>query len=64
MDVYVTIMCANCDEEIYSLVRTFDERNGIPVISGTIAEQSSFDCDECGHTTYTGEMEINDEDDL
>jgi RNase P subunit RPR2 len=65
MDFYLSFMCENCDEEIfYGVNRTYLEHQGLPVVSATIVEQISVDCDNCGHTTVTGELDVADSEDI
>lgn len=64
MDIYISLLCANCDEEIYQLLRTYDSHKGLPVVSATHAEQSTWYCDECEQNTIVGELEVISEDDL
>lgn len=65
MDYYIVITCANCDDEIYhGICRTFLEHNGLPVVSVVEGEQSSYYCDNCEKTTYTGELEVLSEDEI
>jgi hypothetical protein len=64
MDVYLELQCANCYETMYKLVRTYDIKNDKPVISATMAEQSTWSCDECDKDTVVGELDVVSEDDL
>lgn len=65
MDYLIAIPCANCDKELYyGVCRTYMEHEGLPVISLDVAESTSLECEECGHTTITGEFETIDEENL
>lgn len=64
MDFYLSVMCQNCDEEILSLCRTYMDEKGIPVISVDMGTQQSYYCEACEHTTYAGDLDLADEDDL
>jgi hypothetical protein len=56
---YLSADCGNCDEEIfYGVCVTLLEHNDLPVIPITTAEQTSFHCDRCGATNYTGDVDL------
>jgi hypothetical protein len=55
---YLTLECENCDEEIvYGPCVTFIEHRGAAVIPVDSGAQARFDCEACGESTYTGDIE-------
>ncbi len=56
---YLLLECEHCDADIhYGVCITLLEHNGLPVITADIGTQTCFDCDECGASNYTGDLDV------
>lgn len=65
MRFYLTAQCANCDEDIvYGPCMTLIEHEGLPAIPFDMASQTSFECEACGQSSYTGDFELLSEDEI
>lgn len=57
-EYYLTFEC-DCGETIKQRGAWISE--GIPEIPFDVGSQTQFDCDECGNTYYTGELDYMEE---
>jgi hypothetical protein len=64
MKIYITMECPECDETMRNGLLTLCEHNGIPEVSWDTASCSTFECEKCEKTYYTGEFEVFDEDEV
>lgn len=57
--IYLVFTCPECDEDMYygPVVSLLPERRGIPVFPGDTAEQLQVTCEECGSTTFFGDLD-------
>lgn len=59
MEIKISIPCAHCGENIISTVFCVD--GILPLMA---FEQESFYCDNCDHTTVTGDFDTFDSEDV
>jgi len=64
MKIYITMECPDCDETIRKGLITLCEYGGIPEVSWDTASCSSFTCNKCDKTFYTGDFEVLSEDEI
>lgn len=59
MHMKISVNCASCGEEIVHNVWCQDG-----IVPLAMFEGNSFECEHCGKTSYTGDMEVLSEDDI
>jgi hypothetical protein len=56
---YLLLECRHCDREIYyGVCVSLLEHNGLPVVGANQGTQTRFDCEHCGASNYTGELDV------
>jgi hypothetical protein len=57
---YVSIECPNCDTDVLfgpCLTLITHDGSDVPVIPFDVASQTTFHCEKCGVTFYTGDFD-------